>query len=449
MIEEEILNIFPEIEVLQWLARGSLKQNLPRAIRLWVELRSLYGEEEVRLKLPNPFTFPDWRDAFFSSTHPKGENPQFHDSGCACAKTTREWLFSVEGGISEAEWRRSLQQHDAISDAILDELLQRRLFAVTRRSLQGDLYVISELGWLQRQGQKYYRAMQFPPLPLSRSTHSQGDFFSRDRFTFLHPDLEWTVQNFSDRSLQGQRFFLEVDYIVGQTRQDRVEDWQQQLKQLWQSSPIALVQLTYRSAKVGEPVQCIVYPVCLYYVRRSLYLCAFGATPTQQGEWYNYRLDRISSMTALNWEAVAIPQSLRECYPDRLPTPDTVRAQMELAWGFDFYEPAQPLLLRFEREFHDRYIQGTFRHDTFKPVTYRKAKQLIRSETPKQHQKELLAVLEARSPDDAYYSARVRRGDPNVLQRLRAWRPHGEVLLPWELRQDLAKEVAREAQLYL
>jgi len=31
----------PHVELLQWLARGSLKQNLLRAIRLWVWLRSL------------------------------------------------------------------------------------------------------------------------------------------------------------------------------------------------------------------------------------------------------------------------------------------------------------------------------------------------------------------------------------------------------------------------
>jgi len=55
----------------------------------------------------------------------------------------------------ELEWRQSLQQHDAIPDMALDELLQRRLFAVTRRSLHADLQILTELGWLKRQ--KYHR----------------------------------------------------------------------------------------------------------------------------------------------------------------------------------------------------------------------------------------------------------------------------------------------------
>jgi len=47
-----------------------------------------------------------------------------------------------------------LQQHDAISDMALRELLQRRLFAVTRRSLHADLQILA-LNWAgKRQGSK-------------------------------------------------------------------------------------------------------------------------------------------------------------------------------------------------------------------------------------------------------------------------------------------------------
>jgi hypothetical protein len=52
----------PHIPLLQWLARGSLKQNLLRAVRLWVWLPLLYGED--RLPLDDPFTFSQWRDAW-------------------------------------------------------------------------------------------------------------------------------------------------------------------------------------------------------------------------------------------------------------------------------------------------------------------------------------------------------------------------------------------------
>jgi len=48
-----------------------LKQNLPEQLFVW--LRSVYGDEKDRLCLTEPFTYADWRDAFFNPTHPKGE----------------------------------------------------------------------------------------------------------------------------------------------------------------------------------------------------------------------------------------------------------------------------------------------------------------------------------------------------------------------------------------
>jgi CRISPR-associated protein (TIGR03985 family) len=49
---------------------------------------------------------------------------------------------------------------------------------------------------------------------------------------------------------------------------------------------------------------------------------------------------------------------------------------------------------------------------------------------------------------DAYYTALYRQHDPNVHQRLRAWRPHVEVLLPWSLRQQFGAEAHQEAAFY-
>jgi len=54
----------------------------------------------------------------------------------------------------------------------LDELLQRRLFAVTRRSLHADLQILTELGWLKRQGQNITEYI-ICPLVLLRSAQSQ------------------------------------------------------------------------------------------------------------------------------------------------------------------------------------------------------------------------------------------------------------------------------------
>lgn len=155
----------PHVELLQWLARSSLKQNLPRAIRLWAWLHALYGKD--RLPLRDPFTFTDWRDTFFSPSHTRGEEvPDLHDPHCACARTTADWIFDAKTGTPESDWRRLLFTHDGIPDSTLDELLQRRLFAVTRRSLYADLQILSELGWIERQGQQYHRVHDFPVRPV-------------------------------------------------------------------------------------------------------------------------------------------------------------------------------------------------------------------------------------------------------------------------------------------
>jgi hypothetical protein len=71
-MSEQIFSARPNVELLQWLARGSLKQNLLRAIRLWVWLQFLYGEVLDRSRPSDPFTYASWRDVFFNSNHPKG-----------------------------------------------------------------------------------------------------------------------------------------------------------------------------------------------------------------------------------------------------------------------------------------------------------------------------------------------------------------------------------------
>ncbi len=444
-MSEPIFNTRPHIPLLQWLAKGSLKQNLLRAIRLWVWLCYLYGNDHDR----EPFTFVDLRDTFFSSTHPKGDAiPDLHDPNCTCAKTTDDWIFDPKTGVSPSEWRRSLLSHDAIPDTTLDELLQRRLFAVTRRSLHTDVQILTQLGWLKRQGQNYYRVSQFPQHPIDNSLEPDTTRVSAYTLNFLHPDLANIAQNLSQQVGKIQRFNLHVDYVIPKTTLDRVDDWLDQLRHLWEQTPVPPVKLTYKSARVGQKVKCIVYPVCVYYVQRAVYLCAFGQTPTQ-GEWYNYRLDRIEQMIPLDWKNLNLPQLLSQHYPHNLPQPDFVEEQMAKAWGFDFYLQPKLMLLRFDREFDDRYIQGTFRHETFQAVTYQQAEKLILKHTHQSQQvQKLLKVLHSCNRDDAYYQVYYRDGDTNVGLRLRAWRPRCEVLLPWELRQSIAKEVQQEFFIY-
>lgn len=156
----------------------------------------------------------------------------------------------------------------------------------------------------------------------------------------------------------------------------------------------------------------------------------------------------IQKITPLAWNDAKLPKLLRQ-RRTTLPTPDHIRLQMHQAWGFDFYLPSKLMLLRFDRTFHDRYIKGTSRHATFKPISYQGILQLIPEQViPVKHRETLLKILQNRPQDDACYTVIYRDGDPNVGLRLRAWRPKVEVLLPWELRQEITKEVQAEWHFY-
>ncbi|MBD2451581.1 TIGR03985 family CRISPR-associated protein [Nostoc sp. FACHB-152] len=452
-MSELVFQEAPQVELLQWLARGSLKQKLLRTIRLWVWLRSLYGDRQERLALDDSFTYAEWRDALFSSTHTKGEEiPSLHDPDCPCAKTTEQWLFNEKTGIVAHLWQESLMAQTGITDS--KKVFKRRLFGITRRSLQGDLEVLADLGWLVYKNEKYYRVSEFPTSPVTPKDEAESNKLSVYELNFLHDDLVGFAQNHFQKINGVQRFFLKVDYVVPRSTLDAVEDWQYQLRELWAKTPVPPIKLTYASAKVGHQLDCIVYPVCIYYVQRAVYLCAYGESPDRQTEWYNFRLDRIQKIIALSWDNSELPLNLRQHYQRHtLPSPDYIASEMSRAWGFDFYLPSQLMLMRFERDFADRYVKGTERHETFEEISYQQAQKIIKQKIKQPQQQTLLKILANRSPQDAYYQVFIRYQDEkyrdnNVIMRLRAWRPKCEVLFPYELRQSIAADVAKEFQLY-
>ncbi|WP_448573473.1 TIGR03985 family CRISPR-associated protein [Trichothermofontia sp.] len=448
---ETVFTDRPSLELLQWLARGSLKQNLLRAIRLWVLLHKLYGPQDERLDLSDRFTYAEWRSAFFGDSHPTGEEiPGEHDPGCACATSTEQWLGQgADPSFNVQQWRQALQQHTRLRDAELDACLSNRLFARTRRSLQADFQALVELQWLDRQPPYYIKVNSFLPYPTRSALNCLDARFESDVLNFLNPDLA-SLASLSQVIGGYQRFFLHVDYIVPKEILDRVEDWQEQLRQIWAQKPIPPIAITYYSARTNSKGTYRIYPICIYYAQRAAYLCALGETPIVTGQsYYNYRLDRIQALQPLTWQDPTLPACLTQHYQQKpLPTPDDIANEIESAWGFDFYLPEKTLLLRFERNFHDRYIRDTFRHDTFRQISYQQAQRLIRQNTSPPEQQQLLAILRSRSETDAYYQATYRDGDTNIKQRLRAWRPRGEILLPWSLRQAFAQEAQAEYQLY-
>ena len=433
----------PHIQLLQWLARGSLKQNLLKSLRLWVELKNLYGTEKEQFSPKDSFTYYQWRDSFFHPSHPKGEAiPGLHDPSCPCQKTVSTWLFQDQSSEFRANWEKALAPQ--ISPISIDVILKEQLFKMTRRTLQGDFYRLADLGWLiQNSRQKTFKKVsQFPSYPQNLFPTPSSVL------PLLNLDLEMVVQNLCQPLGGHQRFFLEVDYIITAKYIDAVEDWQDILKTLWQENPTPPIGLTYRSVQYKTVADYIVYPVCLYYVRRAIYLCAMGQTPHPTAQWYNFRLDKIENLSPLTWKNPDIPDFLLSSYPHNLPTPHYIQDEIEKAWGFDFYLEATLMLLRFNQDFHQQYIQDTHRHETFKPITYKRAQSLIKQYARATEQTKLLQILGERSPEDAYYQVYYRDGDINVQHRLFSWRPHVESLLPWKLRTAIAGDVNREYSLY-
>jgi hypothetical protein len=91
----------PTVDRLKRLVPGSLKQSLPKSVRLWVILQSLYGDAADHT-VPTKFTYKDWEQSFFSHSHSFGRDdiPPDHDPKCACAKSLSHWLFETDTGIN-------------------------------------------------------------------------------------------------------------------------------------------------------------------------------------------------------------------------------------------------------------------------------------------------------------------------------------------------------------
>ncbi len=121
---------------------------------------------------------------------------------------------------------------------------------------------------------------------------------------------------------------------------------------------------------------------------------------------------------------------------------------MHETFGFDFYKPQSLLLIRFDRYFHGNYIEGTERAELFKKVSSEQVQKLILlMALPKEEYQYLLSRINSQ-PLDVYCKVNYRVGDNNVVMRLRAWGPKVEVLLPMDLRKQMAEDVQKMWNLY-
>ncbi|MGH8001291.1 MAG: TIGR03985 family CRISPR-associated protein, partial [Brasilonema sp.] len=490
--------------VLKLLTPGSLKQNLAKAVRLWVILRSLYGDDadEIQLELKEEFTFLQWRDLFFLDAikqHSRDKAPILHHEKCRCSTKLTEWLFASTLSIEKRKWSQSFQKYYSIQSDELESLLltgmittskknsqpdddsvttrnsqkshkfskslsDGRLFGVTSRNLKEyDFQSLVNLGWLkkasnQREVNKveYLKVEKFPEFFLARLEEVQNpsEQFTNEELSAFNHSLSQPINGI-------QRFFIHAEYIVHPRLYERVESLQKQLKNIWAQDNISLVKLSYQSAKLyHDTVDCIVYPVCIYYYQRAPYLFAYGQTPKQDDknswskiDWYDYRLDRILELDELpkNVDDVNIPKHfINKCQGKSPPTPDDIKEKMSAAWGFDIYQPQELLVLKFDQYFYGNNIKGTEREEMFTQISLQQVEKLVRSYTPSAsaEQKYLLSTLQSRSPNDIYCKVDYRVDDNNIVMRLRAWGPKVEVILPWHFRERMTRDMEATYRLY-
>ncbi len=467
---------FPSSKMLHWLSHGQLKTSFSRTVRFWVILSHLYSLRSNWSKvLPSIWRYPDLRDQLFAQGHPQSdESKASHisdctDSSCICHQSTKNWLNPT------SDWCEETCLLSGLTSAELTHLLEQRPFATVHRSIRADLKMLSQQGWLQELKQGQYSCV----LPQKLPQPPQNLELTSDRLSFIdtlstqqtielwraletlsqfQPSLEFLLEPLSLQVLNltnqsqieqkhVQRVFIHFDYILPPAEQEQVDARQQDIEDLWQKPEGGVILFDYWYDSV-QKVRVVVYPVCLHYVRRAKYLSAYGKDPEGNIGWHNYRLDRIASaqLKVLAWGDRSVPKELKDMRrTGKLPTPEYVEAELEKAWGFKFYSKPELLILRFPSQFARWYVDRTQRHHTFKPIPYQKLGDLIHREiTDLAECEHLLEIVKQRSPNDAYYQAQIRPDDINIIQRLRDWRPNGEVIAPLSLRQLMADEAQKE-----
>jgi len=462
----------PTPTLLQWLSGGQWGSRLGRSQRFYVLLQRLYGASP--LGLPQPFTYKDLAQGLFAPSHSLSDRAtaatlQQHCRGtdCLCQQTGAD-LILKPNALERQTWTEQAIALTGLDGNAIASALDTCPFAVVHRAIRADVQELAQQGWLQQVGRGTFARVppnHWPQLPQSIAPSRQ--LLSRPKqltllralepIAFVQPELNVILdelwQQVVPTATQGfhvqppsQRIFMHLDYILSEDRQEQVDSHQQQIEALWQTADGGIIQFDNWLARQGRSVRVTVYPVCLHYARRAKYLSAYGQTPDGPIGWHNYRLDRIGSpqLQVLPWGDPAVPPELKALRDTgQLPNPEQVQAQLEDAWGFNFYLPKALLIMRFPPEFARWYVQDTERHPTFGPVDYGELPALLQP-LPIDERQTLQTILAHRPATDAYYTGWIRLGDINVTMRLRDWRPMGEVIAPLVVRQQMMAEAQQE-----
>ncbi|WP_181256728.1 TIGR03985 family CRISPR-associated protein, partial [Merismopedia glauca] len=144
----------------------------------------------------------------------------------------------------------------------------------------------------------------------SQSSISENNDYS-DVLDYLTNDLSTITELLMTKINGKQRLFVHHEYVAIKELREESANFADRLKEIWKKATTPPLQINYYSASLNQKGQYIVYPVSLYYYQRAYYLCAYGQAPktesSEQLQWYNYRLDRISAIKVLSWDNVSLP----------------------------------------------------------------------------------------------------------------------------------------------
>lgn len=378
-------------------------------------------------------------------------------------RTIEYYLFYEYTDFYRERWLQNVRERYQVDRQILTEILEKKLFALTDKSLRNNFQKLakSDPPKLIKSGERRGKYKK------------QSDYLGRDRNEALqYDDLLTLEESFWDllddgvsaiaqlllAKIQGsQRLFIHADYIFKAETQEVAEDWVEKLRIIWQSNPVLPIRIRYYSASNNTTNNYSVYPVCLQYYQRGYYLTAVGDSPQIQisvkPQWYNYRLDRVLDLEELTWDyserlkllkqQIYQGKNLYYCY-----TPDWILEQLDIAYGFDFYRPSATMLLRFDRDYEQKYIKNTLRHQSFQEISNPKELIAIFNEHQASIPTKTWQRIIERFSISSYYQLDYRLGDHHIMMRLLSWRNSVEVILPLRLREKVKKEIEKMYKIY-
>lgn len=393
--------------------------------------------------------------------------------------------------LSESEKKEILSLVDV---DCLKKILKPILQADKEKTFRNDFKDLVKYGFLIKYEDKKYK---FSKLSIDQIKNKLNIIKkSSDLFEDLETNiLDLTLRTTLDTFKNNERFFIKFQHILNQEDTAKVGNIIDELRQIWEKEN-QLIFIKYQSSSQKKQVDLIIYPITLFYNQRAIYLAGYGPTPydEKQCNYYNYRLDRFCPhldnkyIYPIIWDEDQfyqwkdqidhddkLPCILLKLFDDKINIEqwkqDHIYQQLSQALGVDTEKTIKTMLLRFPHDFHQGYIKGSQRHETFKQIEYEnnndnfltelkciltKEKKSRNSQTEiTENDEKLIRKTLEKYPQDAYYTMNYRHGEEggynvesDVVMRLRAWCPNVEVLLPNDLRKRMREDMQKTWELY-